>query len=111
MRISYRSHNVRDYWEKRWDDIPADQPMENNQVYPLKYAEQTVKDQQGKILEAGCGAGRILRQPRKMGGCQMKIWYLIRRPIGYVLFAAIGYAVLIFAHAIPYLLTDWILGL
>jgi len=33
----------------------------NNQVYPLKYAEQTVKDQQGKILEAGCGAGRILR--------------------------------------------------
>mgnify|MGYP003963430805 FL=1 len=61
MRISYRSHNVRDYWEKRWDDIPADQPMENNQVYPLKYAEQTVEDQQGRILEAGCGAGRILR--------------------------------------------------
>jgi ubiquinone/menaquinone biosynthesis C-methylase UbiE len=61
MRITYRDHNVKDYWTSRWDDIPADQPMENSQVYPLKYAEQMVKDRQGKILEAGCGAGRILR--------------------------------------------------
>jgi len=53
--------NNKDYWEKRWDDIPADQPMENSQVYPLKYSEQTIKDREGKILEAGCGAGRILR--------------------------------------------------
>ena len=61
MRVTYRNHNVKDYWTSRWDDIPADQPMENNQVYPLKYSEQTVIDRQGKILEAGCGAGRILR--------------------------------------------------
>jgi ubiquinone/menaquinone biosynthesis C-methylase UbiE len=61
VRITYRNHNVKDYWTSRWDDIPADQPMENNQVYPLKYAEQTIKDREGKILEAGCGAGRILR--------------------------------------------------
>lgn len=61
MRITYRSANNKDYWTKRWDDIPADLPMENLNVYPLKYAEQTVKDRTGKILEAGCGAGRILR--------------------------------------------------
>lgn len=41
----------------------------------------------------------------------MKLWYLIRRPVGYLLFAALSYLVLIAAHAIPYLLTDWILGL
>jgi len=41
----------------------------------------------------------------------MKVWYLIRRPVGYLLFTAIAYAVLIIAHAIPYALTDWILGL
>jgi hypothetical protein len=35
--------------------------MENLGVYPLKYAQMTVKDKTGKILEAGCGAGRILR--------------------------------------------------
>ena len=61
MRVTYRNHGVKDYWDKRWRDIPADQQMENNQIYPLKYAEQTVKDRDAKILEAGCGAGRILR--------------------------------------------------
>lgn len=61
MRITYRSANNKLYWTKRWSDIPADQPMENLNVYPLKYAEMTVKDKKGKILEAGCGAGRILR--------------------------------------------------
>jgi len=61
MRITYRNHDVVDYWEKRWSDIPADHPMENTQVYPLKYAEQTIKKNDGRILEAGCGAGRVLR--------------------------------------------------
>jgi ubiquinone/menaquinone biosynthesis C-methylase UbiE len=61
MRITYRYANNKDYWTKRWADIPADNPMQNADAYPLKYAEMTVKDKQGKILEAGCGAGRILR--------------------------------------------------
>ncbi len=61
MRVTYRSANNKDYWTKRWDDIPADAPMGNLSVYPLKYAQMTVKDKAGKILEAGCGAGRILR--------------------------------------------------
>lgn len=61
MRMTFRSANNKDYWTKRWDDIPADAPMGNLSVYPLKYAQMTVKDKAGKILEAGCGAGRILR--------------------------------------------------
>jgi SAM-dependent methyltransferase len=61
MRITYRYANNKNYWTKRWADIPADAPMENANVYPLKYAQMTVKDRAGKILEAGCGAGRILR--------------------------------------------------
>jgi SAM-dependent methyltransferase len=61
MRITYRDVNNKDYWTKRWDDIPADVPMENTGVYPLKYAQMTVKNNDGKILEAGCGAGRVLR--------------------------------------------------
>jgi SAM-dependent methyltransferase len=61
MRITYRTRGVKEYWTARWDEIPADAPMENLGVYPLKYAQMTVKDQAGKILEAGCGAGRILR--------------------------------------------------
>lgn len=61
MRITYRNHGVKEYWTARWEEIPADNPMENLDVYPLKYAEMTVKDKEGKIFEAGCGAGRILR--------------------------------------------------
>lgn len=61
MRITYRNHGVKEYWTKRWVDIPVDSPMENLNVYPLKYAAMTIQDKQGKIVEAGCGAGRILR--------------------------------------------------
>ena len=61
MRITYRGRSVKDYWTSRWDDIPADQPMKNAEAYPLKYAEQTILDRKGVKLEAGCGAGRILR--------------------------------------------------
>ena len=34
--------------------------MENLNAYPLKYSEMLIK-KKGKILEAGCGAGRLLR--------------------------------------------------
>jgi SAM-dependent methyltransferase len=67
MRITYRRANNKDYWTKRWDDIPADVPMENASAYPLKYAQLTVKDKDGRILEAGCGAGRILRYYHQRG--------------------------------------------
>lgn len=67
MRITNRTSGVKDYWTKRWDNIPADEPMENLGVYPLKYAQMTVKDKEGKILEAGCGAGRILRYYHERG--------------------------------------------
>lgn len=67
MRITYRSHGNKEYWEKRWADIPADLPMENTHVYPLKYAELTIQQKNGFILEAGCGAGRILRYYKDRG--------------------------------------------
>ena len=67
MRITYRNHSVKEYWTSRWDDIPADEPMENVKAYPLKYAEQTVIDRKGNILEAGCGAGRLLRFYHDLG--------------------------------------------
>ena len=61
MRITYRSLGVKEYWTTRWNDIPADSAMTNDNVYPLKYALFTVDSREGSILEAGCGAGRILR--------------------------------------------------
>jgi len=61
MRITYRWKNNKEYWAKRWDNIPSENSMENPNVYPLKFAELTVQSKEGRILEAGCGAGRILR--------------------------------------------------
>ena len=61
MRITYRTRGVKDYWEFRWSDISADEAMTNVNAYPLKYALRTVTSNDGAILEAGCGAGRILR--------------------------------------------------
>lgn len=45
----------------RWADIPADNAMANPETYPLKYALETVDANNGTILEAGYGAGRIVR--------------------------------------------------
>jgi hypothetical protein len=42
MRITYRTRGVREYWTARWDEIPADAPMENLGVYFLKYAQMAV---------------------------------------------------------------------
>ncbi len=61
MRITYRYKNNKDYWQKRWDQIPADEAMTNEAIYPLKYANICIDTKESKILEAGCGNGRILR--------------------------------------------------
>lgn len=67
MRITYRDVNNKEYWAKRWENIPADLPMENRNTYPLKYAELAVSSKDGAILEAGCGAGRLLRYYKDRG--------------------------------------------
>lgn len=68
MRISYRSHGGnRSYWQKRWDDIPPDDGALNLNLYPGRYAEQAVSRTTGRILEAGCGAGRVLVHYHRRG--------------------------------------------
>ena len=67
MRTTYRPQGIKDYWTDRWADIQADSAMTNTEVYPLKYALQTVTTKDGPILEAGCGAGRILRYYHERG--------------------------------------------
>ena len=61
MRITYRDKNNHDYWTKRWTDIESDKPMVNVDKYPLRYSEILIQEKNKLILEAGCGAGRILR--------------------------------------------------
>ena len=61
MRITYRNKENKNYWEERWSNIETDTVMQNESIYPLKYALKMISKNDGRILEAGCGAGRILK--------------------------------------------------
>ncbi len=76
MRITYRYKNVKEYWSSRWNEIDSDLPMSNINAYPLKYAIETIGENRGKILEAGCGAGRILRYYHDLGADIIGIDYI-----------------------------------
>lgn len=68
MRITYRNKFIKKYWLSRWNNLELDEAMENNEVYPLKFANEIIKnDRASKILEAGCGAGRLLRYYHSLG--------------------------------------------
>lgn len=59
MRKVFRDKNNADYWENRWAKSGVDEDGFNNlNIYPIKYAELVAK-KGDKILEAGCGAGRV----------------------------------------------------
>ncbi len=70
MRISYRNHGgALDYWQRRWDGVEVDSGAINLDRYPGLYAERVVQAPRpdGPILEAGCGAGRVLRYYHEQG--------------------------------------------
>ena len=68
MRKTYRAHGgSKEYWDKRWSDIPADDGNLNFDRYPGRYAEAAAKRTTGEILEAGCGAGRVLIHYHRAG--------------------------------------------
>lgn len=65
MRLTYRNQSNINYWSDRWNAVDVDDEMTNEDVYPLKYAKML--NPKGTILEAGCGAGRILRYYKNRG--------------------------------------------
>ncbi len=65
MRKTFRNKNNKIYWHDRWANIATDVPMSNKNIYPLKYSNLVIKNKNQKILEAGCGAGRILKYYHK----------------------------------------------
>ena len=59
MRKVFRDKINSDYWEDRWANSGVDEDgFKNKNIYPIKYAELAI-NKGDKILEAGCGAGRV----------------------------------------------------
>ncbi len=59
MRKVFRDKINSDYWEDRWANSGVDEDgFKNKNIYPIMYAELAICDGD-KILEAGCGAGRV----------------------------------------------------
>lgn len=68
MRTTYRTHaGNRAYWQSRWDGTPADSGDLNLERYPGRFAEHVMARASGPVLEAGCGAGRVLRHYHDKG--------------------------------------------
>ena len=67
MRKTFRNTNNKKYWRNRWKSLIVDEPMNNENSYPLKYSNMVVKSKNENILEAGCGGGRILRYYHNKG--------------------------------------------
>jgi SAM-dependent methyltransferase len=70
MRISYRNHGgSQDYWQSRWDGIAVDSGAINLDRYPGLFCERIIMGPrpEGPVLEAGCGAGRVLRHYHQRG--------------------------------------------
>lgn len=59
MKKNFRDKLNSDYWEDRWSNSGVDEDgFQNEKIYPIKYAKKVINSED-KILEAGCGAGRI----------------------------------------------------
>ncbi|MDP3265875.1 MAG: class I SAM-dependent methyltransferase [Sulfuricurvum sp.] len=68
MRKVYRALENSDYWNQRWSDSGVDSAkFENMDIYPIKYTQMVIGDKEHKILEAGCGAGRVFFHYKHLG--------------------------------------------
>lgn len=67
MRKVFRDKQNANYWEDRWANSGVDEDgFKNEDIYPIIYAKEVIKGGE-KILEAGCGAGRIYFHYKKLG--------------------------------------------
>jgi SAM-dependent methyltransferase len=67
MRKTYWPIGNTEYWAKRWENTDVDEAMANDRAYPLKQALSVLTSKEGRILEAGCGSGRIFNYFHERG--------------------------------------------
>lgn len=62
MKKVYRTEDNRRYWDRRWSEAQEDaNEFLDMSIYPIYYAERVVSRVPGRILEIGCGLGRLVK--------------------------------------------------
>jgi SAM-dependent methyltransferase len=64
----YRSEDNRSYWNRRWTEANEDaNEFIDLNIYPVSYANQVISRVPGKIIEIGCGLGRLVKHYHSRG--------------------------------------------
>lgn len=64
----YRRENNEEYWDRRWAETGVDEKKFSNlNIYPIKFAEMVMKKNPQRVLEIGCGTGRVVRHYHAQG--------------------------------------------
>jgi len=85
----------------------------NTNTYPAikgKAQSDRIGQSRRRALRQKDAGTKPCTKANKRGGSEMRLWYSIRRPIGYLLLALVSYGVLIVIHGLPFLFADLILG-
>ena len=68
MRKYFRFEENKKYWDRRWSEAGQDsERFLNKKIYPIFFSDKVVLKNKGKILEIGCGLGRIVKHYHFMG--------------------------------------------
>lgn len=68
MKKVYRSEDNRSYWNRRWTEAHEDaSEFVDPNIYPIRYADQIISCVPGRIIEIGCGLGRLVKHYHSRG--------------------------------------------
>lgn len=68
LKKIYRNEDNESYWDRRWQKAGYDAPsFADLSIYPIRYAERIISRRDGKILEIGCGLGRLVKHYHALG--------------------------------------------
>jgi SAM-dependent methyltransferase len=68
MKKVYRFEDNQAYWDRRWFEAGEDAgEFQDLTIYPIRYAESVVCRVPGRILEIGCGLGRVIKHYHARG--------------------------------------------
>lgn len=70
MRETWRTQNSHEYWTDRWRAVGVDDPRPSDAAlrsYPFRWLPLVLTHHPSRVLELGCGTGRVVRHLARLG--------------------------------------------